>query len=190
MEPIFTLPYSEYEVANVLNEKLKGKGFSIFVPTSRQEKGIDLILYHSPNQKIKTIQVKSSRTYINHTESKTKNIPSKSKYCLWFKRFEPQKNSNLFLLVGIYPNIPNNVDSVNAYSVKWTPIILVFEYEEMKKLLENIKLKRSDKADKMFAFGFDSGNKIFLTRGSVEPLDKSDHLLDNRIERIVSMFNE
>lgn len=66
MEPVFTLPYSEYAVANRLNDLFKTKdGYSLYVPASRQEEGVDLLLT-SRNQGVTTtatIQVKASRTY-------------------------------------------------------------------------------------------------------------------------------
>jgi len=184
MQPIFTLPYSEYAVANVLNEKFKG--YSIFVPASSQEKGIDLILYNrkATMNKVVTIQVKSSRTYMN--QKVTKGQPFK--YYLWLNRFEVQENADLYFLTGIYPNIPQNVKEVNCNSIKWDSIILVFTNKEMKMFLENIKLKNSEKPDKMFAFGFDDVNSINLTRGCPEPKSMSKFLLDRRINEIEEML--
>ena len=43
MDAIFTLPYSEYGAINELKSKLKG-GYSYYIPTSRQQKGIDFII--------------------------------------------------------------------------------------------------------------------------------------------------
>ena len=59
MEPIFILPYSEYEVINLIQNKVKKKdGFSCFIPVSRQQKGIDFILYSSKtNQMSKPCQI-------------------------------------------------------------------------------------------------------------------------------------
>ena len=65
MEPIFTLQYGEYAVADYLKKHLKN--VSVFVPTSAQEKGIDLLLYKFKKNKHKvlTVQVKMSRTYLS-----------------------------------------------------------------------------------------------------------------------------
>ncbi len=67
MNPIFTLQYSEFELANQLQDSFpQSEGFSIFVPTSRQEKGIDLILVQKlprGKSKVITFQIKSSRTW-------------------------------------------------------------------------------------------------------------------------------
>jgi hypothetical protein len=63
MQPIFTMQYGEFAVADYLSKKIKGT--SVFIPTSAQEKGIDLLLYRYDNgcNKVNTIQVKMSRTY-------------------------------------------------------------------------------------------------------------------------------
>ena len=63
MQPIFTMQYGEFAVADYLSKKIKGT--SVFIPASAQEKGIDLLLYRYDNNcnKTNTIQVKMSRTY-------------------------------------------------------------------------------------------------------------------------------
>ena len=45
MEPIITLPYSEWLVAEHLMKTFPiREGYSLYAPLSRQEKGVDLIL--------------------------------------------------------------------------------------------------------------------------------------------------
>ena len=63
MEPIFTMQYGEFAVADYLAKKIKNA--SVFIPASAQEKGIDLLLYRHANgcNTTNTIQVKMSRTY-------------------------------------------------------------------------------------------------------------------------------
>ena len=66
MDAVFTLPYSEYAAANMLAEHFKpSKGYSVFVPASRAEKGVDLLLAARGISETKTVafQVKASRTY-------------------------------------------------------------------------------------------------------------------------------
>jgi hypothetical protein len=64
MEGIITLPYSEYAVANKLNACFKKKEhYALFIPTSRQQKGIDLLLANLKSYKMATIQIKASRSY-------------------------------------------------------------------------------------------------------------------------------
>lgn len=63
MQPVFTMQYGEFAVADYLSKKIKGA--SVFIPASAQEKGIDLLLYRHDHgcNKSNTIQVKMSRTY-------------------------------------------------------------------------------------------------------------------------------
>jgi len=50
MDGIFTLPYSEVYVAETLNHLFRPKeGYGVFIPSSRQQKGIDLLLYNQKN---------------------------------------------------------------------------------------------------------------------------------------------
>jgi hypothetical protein len=45
MDPVFTLQYPEFIVAQRLASLLPAtQGFSLYVPLSRQEKGVDLIV--------------------------------------------------------------------------------------------------------------------------------------------------
>lgn len=80
MQPIFTMQYGEFAVADYLSKKIKGT--SVFIPASAQEKGIDLLLYRYDNgcNKTNTIQVKMSRTYYNDKED------SGYPFYLWFNR--------------------------------------------------------------------------------------------------------
>ncbi len=64
MESIFTLPYPEYVIASLLQKHLKKKqGYSVQIPLSRQQKGIDLLVYNQKTKKAVSIQVKSSRSW-------------------------------------------------------------------------------------------------------------------------------
>lgn len=45
MQPVFTLQYGEFAVADYLSKSIKEA--SVFIPSSAQEKGIDLLLYNS-----------------------------------------------------------------------------------------------------------------------------------------------
>ena len=67
MDAIFTLPYSEYAAANMLADAFKpSRGYSVFVPASRTEKGVDLLLTRRDPERLRTLtfQVKASRTYL------------------------------------------------------------------------------------------------------------------------------
>jgi hypothetical protein len=65
MDPVFTLPYSEYAVVERIVEYLgKKEGFSVYVPSSRQEKNVDFLVHSAINNKSLRFQVKSSRSYV------------------------------------------------------------------------------------------------------------------------------
>ena len=109
MEGVFTLPYSEYEVINELQKKFKkSDGYSFYIPTSRQQKGIDFIFHNNKINKMLRVQVKSSRSYINKPRKlKSGRIKSvKFKYTLWFRNFinkYKKDNADYYILFGLYP---------------------------------------------------------------------------------------
>lgn len=174
MQPIFTLQYGEYAVANYLSQNIKG--ISVFVPTSAQEKGIDLLLYKFNSfNKCTTIQVKTSKVYQN----------SKDKYFghLWFNNFGLNKNipinADWFILNGIC-FVMNN--SVNKYEYK--EVFLAFTNKEMKKFISEVKLKSKNIPDKFFGFSYDLDGKIYQTRGYKEKRNMSKYLIENRLKDI------
>ena len=157
MEPIFTLPYGEFAVADSLSKNIKD--VSVFIPASAQTTGIDLLLYKFCNgvNLINTIQVKMSRTYYD--------INKKYQGTLWFNRFVPQDNADWFILVGIYADLPVERE-VSAKSTQWNTIMLAFKNNEMKKFMDEVRLKKNpEQEDKMFGFGFNGANEIRQTRG-------------------------
>lgn len=180
MQPIFTLRYGEFAVADYLSKNIKEA--SVFVPSSAQEKGIDFLLYKFSDgvNLINTIQVKMSRAYYN--------MNSKYQGTLWFNRFEPQDNADWFILVGIYANYPKDVDSsINAFN--WDTIMLAFKNKEMKQFMDEDWLKTDiERKDKMFGFGFNGKKEIRQTRGYIEERDMTSYLIENRIEEIKNSF--
>lgn len=180
MQPMFTMQYGEFAVADYLSKNIKDA--SVFIPSSAQEKGIDLLLYKFSNgvNLINTIQVKMSRAYY---------YPNK-KYqsTLWFNRFEPQDNADWFILVGIYAKFPDNTDSkVNA--TMWDTIMLAFNNKEMKQFMAEVRLKtNAEKQDKMFGFGFNGKEEIMQTRGYYKERDMKCYLIENRIKEIANSF--
>lgn len=182
MQPIFTMQYGEFSVADYLSEKIKGT--SVFVPSSSQEKGIDLLLYRYENgcNKINTIQVKTSRTYY---PKNTAQYP----YYLWFNRFTVQPNANWYILVGIYAHYPNDKDKASCKNIFWDKIMLAFTNKEMSLFMSELKQKKNpQKDDTMFGFGFDLDKNIYQTRGFIENRDMSKYLIENRIEEIKYSF--
>ena len=183
MNPIFTVPYSEYIVAQKLKAELK---CSVFIPMSAQEKGIDLLFYkfEDGKNKILTVQVKNSRSYVE----KEGDIIC---HGLWFNRFEPQDNADWFILVGLYPSLQQ--DTEYKGKINWGEIFLAFTYSEMKEFMVNLTQKKNNsKPDKMFCFRFrKNDNKELIieqTRGyhenGIDKRDMSKYLLEKRIEEI------
>ncbi|OHD07313.1 MAG: hypothetical protein A2Y41_04805 [Spirochaetes bacterium GWB1_36_13] len=187
MDPIISLPYTEYAVASHLSKYFKtNENYSLFAPLSRQEKGVDLLLSKREEFKTKTIsiQVKASRTY--SPEPPKRENTKRFSFYTWFNRFEVPKEADLFALIGIYPPIDNRTQKMKTW---WDAVILILNYNEMSDFVNNVKTIQG-KPDKMFGFGFDKPNQIFQTRGDSVRMntDFSKYLLPNRIDFIKNMF--
>ena len=183
MQPIFTMQYGEFAVADYLSKKIKP--VSVFIPSYTTEKGIDLLLYkHEFGVNIiNTIQVKMSRTYCSDNG---KGFPN----YLWFNRFDVQQNADWYILVGIYAKHPKNSSNAKSNDTKWDTIMLAFTNEEMKKFMAEVKQKKDPtKDDKMFGFGFDDAGNISQTRGYPANRDMSQYLIENRIDEIKNSFS-
>ena len=183
MEGIFTLPYSEYEAINQLQKFFKKKkGYSIFIPTSRQQKGIDFIIMNCNNNKILKVQCKSSRSY-SHDEKK---VEKNKKYSLWFNNFIKRYKkgvADIYLLFGLYPEytVQHNIKTKNKI---WKSIILVFEDKEMDVILSNVKTKNG-KIDKFFGVEFDDDSSVYGSRGFNDTHEFARYLLKNKINSLL-----
>jgi hypothetical protein len=75
MDPIFTLQWPEFVVAEKLQKLLPRKdGYSILISLSRQEKGLDLAVLKktdSNKSSVTTIQVKASRVFLPEPPKRT-----------------------------------------------------------------------------------------------------------------------
>jgi len=182
MDSVFTLQWPEFLLANELQKMLpKAQGYSVLIPTSRQEKGIDLAIIKKArgNSRVATIQIKASRTYM--PDPPKRHTTERYRYYTWFNRFDVPDDADFFLLFGMYPPDGKQTKSVNA---QWYQhLTLLFDHEEMKELMSNCRT-RSGRPDKMFGFGFDNEKKVVLTRGDEHGSrkDYSHHLLQNRID--------
>ena len=141
MEPIFSLPYSEFCVAQQLAGLLPpSQGYSLYVPVSRQQPGVDLIIARRRNRRVRVacIQVKSSRTYSRPTAGPRTIKPLR--YYTWFNNFECPPEADFFCLVALYPA----VDSAQRRELGtwWAPQILVFSQTEMRRFLRGVKDRR------------------------------------------------
>lgn len=183
MQPIFTMQYGEFAVADFLSKRIKD--VSVFIPASAQEKGIDLLLYRHDHgcNKLNTVQVKMSRTYYN--DKPDSGYP----YYLWFNRFNVQQNANWYILVGIYARHSDDELNAKANSTSWDTIMLALTNKEMSLFMSEVKQKKDpSKDDKMFGFGFNAKKEIFQTRGFSEERDMSHYLIENRIDEIRHSF--
>ena len=193
MEGIFTLPYSEYEVIVQLQKKFsKKEGFAFYIPTSRQQKGIDFIIHNDKKNIMKRIQVKSSRSYVDTPKTlksgKVKSV--KYKYNLWFNNFidkYDKNNADYYILFGLFP-VYTQDENIKSKDIFWKSLILWFNEKEMQELLKQVKTKREKKEDKFFGFGFNTEKEIFATRGFLNEENKSNFLLDNKVDSIKSEF--
>src|SRR5574344_872638 len=145
MDSIFTIPFSEYSVIEHIQRELKKKeGFSVFIPTSRQQKGIDFLLHYAKNNRTLRFQVKSSKTYIHDPKRSSKK---RYNYYLWLNNFiekYEKGNSDYYIIFGLYPVYDNRK---NIKSKFWKSIVLCYSEEEMFELLNQVKTKKEQKVD-------------------------------------------
>jgi len=174
MEGVFTLPYSEYEVINKMSKLLKKQeGYSFFIPTSRQQKGVDFVILNQKSKKLLRVQVKSSRSYNDYNKEQNNY--------LWFNNFlnkYEKGNADLYVLYGLYPQFKEG-NKVNAKNKSWRSIILCFSEKEMFKLLDKVKTKKENKPDKFFSFVFDKPEDVCTNRGFQTKVKLNKYLLDN-----------
>jgi len=188
------IDYGEYivseEILKALNRN-NNKQYSIFAPLSKQEKGVDLILFNRTNRKTVTIQVKSSRSYVDGKDIKFN--------FLWLNNFNISEEAyaDYYIIVGNYLNVESErllLDkglSVNV--IDYIPIILVYSYDEMVEELKKIRLKTKDKPDRFFGFKFREENDIEIARGYVSghntlnngSSNRSPLLLKNKVKNII-----
>ncbi len=184
MEPVFTLQWPEFVVAQRLQSLLPRRdGYSILVPLSRQEKGIDLAVLHRSGNDISettTIQVKASRTY---SQPPKREETIRFQFYTWFNRFDVPDRADFVILIGMYAPDTGRTTRVSA---KWyKDCSLLFTKEEMLTFLADCKT-RGGKPDRMFGFGFNDLSKIILTRGDMNRSgrDFAKHLLEHKISEL------
>lgn len=185
MQPIFTMQYGEFKVADYLTDNIKGS--SVFIPVSAQEKGIDLLLYRNNGgrNKVITIQVKMSRTYYDYHDGFSNH--------LWFNRFVVQPNADWYILMGIYARHPKEDKAISSKVADngWAHIMLAFSNTEMAGFMDSVRQKKNPKKpDSMFGFSFDEDQtQVLQTRGFKEPRDMTRFLIQNRIDEMEASFD-
>ena len=185
MDAVFTLPYPEYVVATHLQRLLKKKeGYSVQIPLSRQQKGIDLLVYSARSRKAASIQIKSSRAYIGKAP-KRKSRKERFDNALWFRNFNYEKGiADFYSLFGLYRKsdiINKRLDKSKKTRKWWDYKILIFTDQEMGKFLESLLTRRGEK-ESFFSFGFNDGSdEIFAVRGFKRRKPCKKYLIQNRI---------
>ncbi len=173
----FTIPFPEYDIANILQAKFpKKNNFSVAIPLSRQQKFYDLLLINGKTKKSVTIQVKSSRTWPG-SEKNTYQFYS------WFNYFDIKDNySDFYFLYMTYPILDKDFHP----GAKWERKILVFNRQEMVDILTNLKTK-AGKKERFFSFGFNNGDpKVHGVRGFLDFSNPqySKNLLDKKLAEV------
>ena len=184
MEPVFTLPWPEFYLAERLQGKFpKSRGYSLLIPMSRQEKGYDFaLLKHSDERnRVATFQVKASRTYIS--EARTINDRRRFRYTGFFNRFEVPSQADFILISSMFAPDPLRTRPVDA---RWyRDCTLLFTRDEMKSFFSECKTRKG-KPDSMFYFAFDHPEEVYQTRGVHDghPKEFSAFLMDRRIGEV------
>jgi hypothetical protein len=181
LEPVYTIPYGEFCVAQQLSRLLpKGDGFSIFAPISRQEPGVDLMLSRRTRgrTRVAAIQVKTSRTYSRPTATKRTKRPYR--YHTWYNNFDCPPEADFFCLVALYPAV--DTAQMRELGSWWSPQILVFSQREMRRFLRSVRTVAGH-PDRMFGFGFNTAAEAIQLRGDPKRRfrDFSTHLLAKRV---------
>lgn len=187
MEPVFTLQWPEFVIAQRLQTLLPRKdGYSVLVPLSRQEKGIDLAVLHrgsAGTSRTLTIQVKASRTYLHHPPKRKDTI--RFQFNTWFNRFDAPDRADYVILFGMYAP---DLWKTKIVSAKWyKDCSLIFTRNEMRRFMADCKTV-GGKPDRMFGFGFnDDLSRIILTRGDMHRSGKdySACLLEHPIRELM-----
>lgn len=187
MEPIFNLPYSEYRVILQLSKILKKKdGYGFYIPLSRQQKGVDFLIFNHNSKKKISFQIKSSRAY---EKSPPKREPKthRFQFYLWFTNFSKSYVpgiADFYLLHGLFPKYAPAKTPINSKKIVWSDVMLLYTDREMQKFLNGIRNKKNSKRSPFFGFGFDEASIIFLTRGAERQISVTKHLLSNKITKL------
>ena len=165
------IDYGEQLVADNLlwilkNKNNEFKDYSIYVPISRQQKGIDLILFKNGCSKVATIQVKSSRSYVG---DKDKDSKERINY-LWLNTFSIREEAmaDFYIIVGNYYSSKQKLDQNSGCVfnlVDYKSLILVYTADEMKEELIRLKQVKTESQNRFFSFRFRDETDVELDRG-------------------------
>jgi hypothetical protein len=185
MEPVFTLPYTEFVVAEQLSKSLgKAQGYAVCVPLSRQQRGMDLLVHNLRTGKSATVQIKSSRAYANR--SSRNRLPRRAyDYHLWFNAFDTgAPTADFYALIGLFPRrrlSSRRLSRARRPSNWWQSIILILPANRVRGLVRSVARQR----DRFFYVGFDESLKrVALTRGAPTPRPWTKHLLRHSVSAL------
>jgi hypothetical protein len=181
MDPVFTLQWPEFVLAHRLQQRLpKKEGYSLLIPLSHQEKGVDLAILKKLGgaHRTLTLQIKASRAYSGRLPKREST--KLFQFYTWFRRFDVPEDADFILLFGMYAPDTGRTRPVTP---KWyRDCTLLFTRDEMREFMESCRTV-GGQPDQMFGFGFDEPTKVFLTRGDQKRglKDYSSYLLDARM---------
>jgi len=194
------IDYGEYVVAEEITKLLNAgnkvfKEYSVFAPLSRQEKGIDLIIYKKGVSKVATVQVKSSKSYVgigDHNE--------RTNYT-WLNTFSmsDENPADFYAIVGTSLALQDQKNIDNGLSIRvvdYSPMVLIYTSSEMKEELSKIRLKNNINQDRFFGYRFRDEEDIVLSRGFVQGYntlnngsrERSKYVLKNRKDIFIDYF--
>jgi len=183
MEAVFTLAYPEYIVAEEIARHLhKADGYSVCIPLSRQQQGMDLLVHSLKTKKSATIQIKSSRAYPRLPSKKEPRAESFD-YHLWFKALNPKVlAADFYAFVGLFPKrtiIHHRFSRARQPRNWWSQIIILLTSSEMRRFLREMRGQR------FFYIGFNMDLKrVEVTRGTPQPEIWTPFLLDKSIRKL------
>lgn len=189
MEPVISLPYSEYEtIVQIQRHFKKNDGFSVCVPVSRQQKGIDFIVLNTANAKVLRFQVKGSRPYAPSSSEGKKD--GAFKYTFWFNNFHDRYKpgmADVYVLFGLYQvyNVKKNIKSRTKF---WESFVLAFTDAEMAQFLDSIQTKDAQRHDRFFYISFNDLSEVIVTRGRKDRPNIRQHLLTNRVPELLKQL--
>ncbi len=150
---LWSLTVGEAIVAEKIGDNKMLKNHQVFFPTNSQLKDIDLILYNLQTQKIKSIQVKESRTYNPQPrEIKKHGVGHTSWLRIKKNKICNPKNKIDFFIFVFYRL---DCDKKSATYGKITPKCLVVPIGKFRDLIKGKTLKAKDMYDFVFFISLD-----------------------------------
>jgi len=185
MESVFTLPYTEFVVAEQLSRALsKSEGYAVCIPLSRQQRGMDLLVHNLNTGKSATIQVKSSRAYVNRPKQR-ELAGGPYDYHLWFNAFDAgSPTADFYALVGLFPSrrlSGRPLSRARRPGNWWQNVILILPAARVRSLMRSIARQH----EKFFYVSFDESLKrVALTRGAAKPHSWTELLLKKNVPEL------